>query len=235
MSPASPDCAICNGAGIIHDFEIAFAGRTSEDVALQLKDGKFGMAKETGQILNKCINLGSRKNLGLGKAVGKMIASSRFPHKDLSLFAAAHELGIPATVHVAIGTDIIHFHPEASGSAFGKTSLNDFFLFCSLVEKLEGGGVFVNVGSAVVLPEVFLKAISYVRNRGRPLNHLEAAVAKLFVGDWSLGPANDAVVIHGGYGYCHEYDVERYFRDSRLAPIGGGTSEIQKRIISKLI
>jgi hypothetical protein len=170
------DALAFNGAGIIHDFEIAFAGQTSEDVATQLKDGKFGMAQETGELLNRCINLGSRKNLGLGEAVGKMIASSSFPHKDLSLLSTAYELDIPVTVHVALGTDIIHFHPDVSGSSIGKTSLHDFFLFCSLVEKLEGGGVFVNVGSAVVLPEVFLKAISYVRNRGKALNYFHTAV-----------------------------------------------------------
>jgi len=170
------DALAFNGAGIIHDFEVAFAGQTSEDVATQLKDGKFGMARETGAMLNRCINLGSRKNLGIGDAVGKMIASSSFPHKDLSLLSTAYELGIPATVHVAVGTDIIHFHPDVNGSALGKASLNDFFLFCSLVEKLEGGGVFVNVGSAVVLPEVFLKAVSYVRNGGKPLTHFHTAV-----------------------------------------------------------
>ncbi|MFC2163475.1 hypothetical protein ACFLT2_00595 [Acidobacteriota bacterium] len=170
------DALAFNGAGIIHDFEVAFAGQTSEDVATQLKDGKFGMARETGEMLNKCINLGSRKNLGLGETVGKMISSSSFSHKDLSLLSTAYELGIPVTVHVALGTDIIHYHPDVSGSSIGKTSLKDFFLFCSLVEKLEGGGVFVNVGSAVVLPEVFLKAVSYVRNRGQSLNYFHTAV-----------------------------------------------------------
>lgn len=165
-----------NGAGIIHDFEVAFAGQTSEDVDTQLRDGKFGMARETGEMLNRCINLGSRKNLGLGEAVGKMIDSSDFPHKELSLLSTAYELDIPVTVHVALGTDIIHFHPEVNGSSIGKTSLHDFFLFCSLVERLEGGGVFVNIGSAVVLPEVFLKAVSYVRNRGGTLSHFHTAV-----------------------------------------------------------
>jgi hypothetical protein len=144
-----------NGAGIIHDFEIAFAGHTSEDVNSQLKQGRFGMAKETGEMLNKAINIGARKNLGLGEAVGKMISSSGFPHKDLSLLASAYEWDIPVTVHVAIGTDI---------------------LFCSLVAKLEGGGIFVNAGSAVILPEVFLKAVSFVRNRGRALSHFTTAV-----------------------------------------------------------
>jgi hypothetical protein len=105
-----------------------------------------------------------------------MIARSGLPFKDLSLLAAAHRLGIPVSVHVAIGTDTIHFHPRSSGEALGKTSLADFFLFCSLLERLEGGGVYINVGSAVVLPEVFLKAVSYVRNKGVRLDHFSTAV-----------------------------------------------------------
>jgi len=170
------DALALNGAGIIHDFEIAYAGHTSEDVSLQLKDGSFGMAKETGEMLNRAINAGSRKNLGLGEAVGKMIASSGFPYKDLSLLSTAHSLGIPVTVHVALGTDIIHFHPDVQGSAVGKTTLNDFFLFCALVEKLEGGGIYINAGSAVVLPEIFLKAVSFVRNKGFALSRFSTAV-----------------------------------------------------------
>jgi hypothetical protein len=170
------DVLVLNGAGIIHDFEIAFAGHTSEDVNSQLKQGRFGMAKETGEMLNKAINAGARKNLGLGEAVGKMIARSGFPHKDLSLLASAYKWDIPVTVHVAVGTDIIHLHPEVNGAALGKTTLNDFFLFCSLVAELEGGGVFVNAGSAVILPEVFLKAVSFVRNKGRALSFFTTAV-----------------------------------------------------------
>jgi len=165
-----------NGAGIIHDFEIAFAGRTSEDVALQVKDGSFGMAKETGELLNRAITAGARQEIGLGDAVGRMIAGSRFPFKHLSILAAASDLGVPVSVHVAVGTDTIHFHPEASGEAIGKTSLADFFLFCSLVEGLDGGGVFINVGSAVILPEVFLKALSFVRNKGKSLDDFSTAV-----------------------------------------------------------
>lgn len=165
-----------NGAGIIHDFEIAYVGQTSEDVAVQIKDGRFGMAKETGELLNGAIANGSKKNLGLGEAVGGMISSSSFPFKGLSLLSCAYDLNIPVTVHVALGTDIIHCHPEVDGAAVGKTSLNDFFLFCSLVEKLEGGGVYVNIGSAVVLPEVFLKAVSFVRNRGKALDKFSTAV-----------------------------------------------------------
>lgn len=165
-----------NGAGIIHDFEIAFAGQTSEDVELQIKDGQFGMAQETGEMLNEAINKGAEKDLGLGEAVAEMIAASDFPYKDLSLLAAAYKLNLPLTVHVALGTDIIHFHPKARGEAIGKASLQDFFLFCSLLEKLEGGGVFLNIGSAVMLPEVFLKALSLVRNKGKKLENFTTAV-----------------------------------------------------------
>lgn len=165
-----------NGAGIVHDFEIALTGQTSEDVELQIKNGQFGMARETGEMLNDAINLGVKEGLGLGEAVGKMIAESDFPHKDMSLISAAYSLNIPVTVHVAIGTDIIHFHPKVKGEAIGEASLKDFFLFCSLLERLEGGGVFINVGSAVILPEVFLKAVSFLRNKGRSIEEFSTAV-----------------------------------------------------------
>ena len=165
-----------NGAGIIHDFEIAYAGQTSEDVEVQIKDGRFGMTRETGEMLNEAINKGAEEGIGLGEAVGRMIADSDFPHKKMSLLATAYKLVIPATVHVAIGTDIIHFHPKAKGEAIGKTSLQDFFMFCSMVEKLEGGGVFINVGSAVIMPEVFIKALSLVRNKGHQVKNFTTAV-----------------------------------------------------------
>jgi hypothetical protein len=165
-----------NGAGIIHDFEIAFSGQTSEDVAVQLPTGDFGMARETGEFLNRAIRSGARRGAGLGEAVGRMIARSKFPHRDLSLTGTAFELGLPATVHVAIGTDTIHFHPGASGAALGQSSLRDFFRFSDVVAGLEGGGVYLNVGSAVILPEVFLKALSYVRNQGRTLRDFSTAV-----------------------------------------------------------
>jgi hypothetical protein len=134
------------------------------------------MARETGDLLNEAIRSGADRGLGLGEAVGRMIAESRFPHRGLSLLAAAHRLRIPATVHVAIGTDIIHFHPRASGEAIGKTSLQDFFSLAEQVRGLNGGGVFLNVGSAVVLPEVFLKAVALIRNQGRPLDGFSTAV-----------------------------------------------------------
>lgn len=165
-----------NGAGIIHDFEIAFAGRTSEDIDVQIRTGDFGMAQETGALLNQAIISSSREGVGLGEGVGKMMAAAPFSHKGFSLVARAYDLDIPVTVHVAVGTDIIHFHPQASGEALGKTSLRDFFLFCSLIERLEGGGVFINVGSAVVLPEVFLKAVSLIRSRGAKLEKFSTAV-----------------------------------------------------------
>jgi hypothetical protein len=164
-----------NGAGIVHDFEIAFAGRTSEDVAERIRDGSFGAARETGEFLNRAIRDGVKDGLGLGASVGRMIAGSRFPFRKLSLLAAACRLGIPVTVHVAVGTDIIHFHPSADGAAIGEGSLRDFFTFASLVGMLDGG-VYVNVGSAVLLPEVFLKAVSFVRNKGIRLDRITTAV-----------------------------------------------------------
>jgi len=165
-----------NGAGVIHDFEIALCGRTSEDVKSQVKKGRFGMARETGEMLNEAIRQGAEKGLGMGKAVGRMIARSKLPYKRFSLIGSAYRLGIPVTVHVAIGTDTIHFHPQADGEALGKTSLKDFFLFSGLVRRLDGGGVFMNIGSAVILPEVFLKAVSLVRNKGYRLENFSTAV-----------------------------------------------------------
>lgn len=154
-----------NGAGIIHDFEIAMAGHTSEDVGSRLNDGKFGMAEETGKLLNEAIKNGSDNNEGMGPAVGEMLTKGKFQYNHFSIVARAYELGIPVTVHVAVGTDTIHFHPEADGAAIGKTSHIDFGIFSRLVSNLEGG-VFINLGSAVVIPEVFLKAITLVRNLG---------------------------------------------------------------------
>ncbi len=159
-----------NGAGIIHDAELAMVGQTSEDVAAQIGDGKFGMAEETGRILNEAIIEGADQGHGLGKAVGARLVKEDFPYRRYSLAARAFELDIPLTVHVAIGTDIIHFHPRVDGAAIGKTSHLDFRIFSSLISRLEGG-VFINLGSAVILPEVFLKALSLVRNLGFDVKH----------------------------------------------------------------
>lgn len=154
-----------NGACIIHDTEIAMAGHTSEDVAAHLGQGKFGMAQEPAVFLNEAIREGARAETGLGAAVGLKISQQAFPYSKVSLLARAFELDVPVTVHVAVGTDTIHFHPSVDGAALGKTTHLDFRLFASLVSQLEGG-VFINIGSAVIMPEVFLKAVSLVRNLG---------------------------------------------------------------------
>lgn len=160
-----------NGAGIIHDFEIALSGATSEDVDEALGPGRFGMASETGELLNQVTRRASDRGQGLGQAVAAFLAERNPPHADSSIAVAAHRLGIPLTVHVAIGTDITHMHPAASGAAIGETSLRDFRYFTSCVARLNGG-VYLNCGSAVVLPEVFLKAVALVRNQGIPLHGL---------------------------------------------------------------
>jgi hypothetical protein len=164
-----------NGAGIIHDFEMALVGETSEEVAEGLGAGKFGMAEETGALLNRAINEGVAAGIGLGESVGGFLTGLSPPHTKLSLLTNAYRLAIPVTVHVAVGTDIIHMHPQASGEAIGKGSLTDFRLFASLVRGLDGGGVYLNFGSAVLLPEVFLKAVSVVRNLGYSLTDFSTA------------------------------------------------------------
>jgi hypothetical protein len=159
-----------NGAGLIHDFEVALSGATSDDVDTALGLGRFGMASETAA-LNAIVSAGVSTGMGLGQAVGAHLGDLRPPFAQYSLVAAAYRLGIPVTVHVAIGTDIIHMHPAASGAALGEASLRDFRYFASSVARLKGG-VYLNCGSAVVLPEVFLKAVSLSRNSGVDLSGL---------------------------------------------------------------
>ena len=154
-----------NGAGIIHDFEIALAGSTSEDVDEALGRGRFGMADETGRLLNQAISDGVAKGMGLGQSVAADLSETAPPFAHVSVACASARLGVPLTAHVAIGTDIIHMHPAASGAAIGEGSLRDFRYFASNVAKLDHG-VYLNCGSAVVLPEVFLKAVALARNRG---------------------------------------------------------------------
>ncbi|MCK9376840.1 MAG: hypothetical protein M0P73_11885 [Syntrophobacterales bacterium] len=154
-----------NGAGIIHDAEVAMAGRTSEDVDEVLGCGQFGMARETAEFLNEAITWGAGQGLGLGKAVGQRLQESAFPYKNLSLLAAAAALETPLTVHVAVGTDIIHLHPSVNPEALGAATHRDFRLFAAMVSELNDG-VFINLGSAVIIPEVFLKAITLARNLG---------------------------------------------------------------------
>lgn len=160
-----------NGACIIHDFELSFIGHTSEDVAEELQKATFGMARETGSYLNSAIKEGVKKGYGIGRSVGEMIYKSKFRFKGKSIFASAYELDIPATVHVAIGTDIIHMHPDADGAAMGEGSFRDFRLFTSVVSDLEGG-VYINFGSAVIMPEVFLKALTVARNLGNKVEDM---------------------------------------------------------------
>jgi hypothetical protein len=159
-----------NGAGIIHDFELAYHGETSEDVAEALGNGSFGMARETGEFLNSAIRTGvAQAGVGIGRAVGEQMCAARLPHVHLSVLAACARLEVPACVHVAIGTDIIHMHPQAEGAAIGEGSLRDFHLLTAVVAQLEGG-VFINLGSAVIIPEVFLKALALARNLGHTIN-----------------------------------------------------------------
>jgi len=166
-----------NGAALVHDFEIAVAGQTSEDVDASLGEGKFGMAQETGQGINEIAKLAQRIHIGYGEAAGQYLHSGILPtkHLDASVLAAAYRLRIPVTVHLAIGTDIPHMHPAANGAALGAASFMDFRLFCALVQGMDGGGVYLNWGSAVILPEVFLKAVSVARNAGLPLQPITTA------------------------------------------------------------
>jgi hypothetical protein len=153
-----------NGAGIIHDFEIAFNGSTSEDVARALKDGSFGMARETAQEIHAAIREGVQEGRGLGESVGLKIQRDKLPYRDLSIAYACARHRIPLTVHVALGTDIIHQHPSCSGADTGEATMRDFRRFTEEVARLDKGGVVVHAGSAVILPEVFLKALSVARN-----------------------------------------------------------------------
>ena len=159
-----------NGAAIIHDFELAYAGETSEDVAANLADGRFGMAEDTGRFLNEAISE-ARDDEGLGAAVGDAIRRAHLPHGRLSILAAGARLRVPVTVHVAVGTDIIHMHPSADGAAIGAGSLRDFRLLAGVVGSLRGG-VFINLGSAVLIPEVFVKALNLARNVGKRVDNL---------------------------------------------------------------
>ena len=163
-----------NGSAAIHDFELALAGKTSEDVGAQLHAGKFGMARETAEAFAIAARIGSQNDLGLGAALGRHIADIDCPHSEVSIVAACHRAGIPCTIHVALGTDIVHMHPQVSGAALGEASMLDFRILCSVIASL-AHGIWWNIGSAVVMPEVFLKAVSVVRNFGHDLDGLVTA------------------------------------------------------------
>src|SRR5215468_602062 len=164
-----------NGSGVIHDFEIAVAGWTSEDVDAALGSGAFGMAEETGRLINEALRRGAAEDCGVGESIGRALVEMNPQYADFSILHAAYLLKIPVTVHVTIGTDIIHIHPHADGAATGAATYRDFLLFASLVKELDGGGVYLNVGSAVTLPEVFLKAVTVVRNLGHSLQDFTTA------------------------------------------------------------
>ena len=166
-----------NGAALIHDFEIALAGNTSEDVEASLGEGQFGMAEETGKHLNEIAKLSHRIRIGYGEAAGQFLTSGviEVKHADSSVLVAAYKRRIPVTIHLAIGTDIPHMHSAANGAALGDATHHDFRLFCALVQQMHPGGVYLNWGSAVLLPEIFLKAISVVRNLGVPLHPITTA------------------------------------------------------------
>lgn len=155
-------CIAMNGACVVHDFEFALIGQTTESVAHYIRDGQFGLWRETGQI-NDVVNEAAKEGLGLGEAVGRAIEEGRFPHRDISIFAGAYRLGVLATVHVGIGYDIVFEHPNCSGSAWGEASYVDFLRYARVLERLEGG-VVMSFGSAVMAPEVYLKALAMVRN-----------------------------------------------------------------------
>jgi hypothetical protein len=164
-----------NGSVLVHDAELAMVGSTSEDVDATLGEGNFGGADETGKLLNGAARDGARDDIGLGEAMGRALATKESKYRDYSLLCAAYAAKIPFTAHVTIGGDIAHFHPNADGSSLGTTSHTDFRLLAELVRQMDGGGVYLNIGSAVTLPEVFLKCVTLVRNLGYPLNDITTA------------------------------------------------------------
>lgn len=164
-----------NGAGGIHDFEIALIGETSEDVGTNIEDGTFGMADETGRIMNETLIEGVKQGIGAGQALGERILKDDFKYSEYSILAKGIEFGIPVTVHIAIGTDIIHQHPSCDGGALGESSYIDFQIFTTQVSQLGNGGVICNFGSTVIMPEVFLKALTISRNLGHPVKNFTTA------------------------------------------------------------
>lgn len=190
-----------NGSACIHDTELARFGHTSEDVATQLEDGSFGMAKDTADLVNSASKRASAGNEGFGEAAGAMLIEENAPYADRALLANAYKLEIPYTLHVALGTDIVHQHPGASGAAIGEASLRDFRIFAATVSKLGDGGVVLNLGSAVVMPEVFLKALSVARNiNGKIINFTTANFDMIQHYRPSVNVVNRPV-ISGGNGY----------------------------------
>ena len=204
-----------NGSVVIHDYEIARFGETSEDVAAALETGEFGMVRETCDGINKIIS-SAYKKFGYGEAIGKNLIEIKAENNHLSLFANAYKLDIPFTVHVALGTDIIHQHETADGAAIGDCSMRDFRILCNNLIELNNGGVFLNFGSAVIMPEVFLKAVTVVRNLGYPLNNFYTAVFDM---NMHYRPQTNIVhrpTLSGGKGYYfighHEIMIPLFFQ-----------------------
>jgi len=200
-----------NGSVVIHDFEIAEFGKTSEDVATALEDGTFGMVSETNDLINSIIKNGAKERSGYGEAIGKYLVEMNAPNNQFSLFANAWQQKVSFTVHVALGTDINHQHETANGSAIGECSLRDFRIFCSNLIEMNDGGIFLNFGSAVILPEVFLKAVTVVRNLGYPLKNFQTAVFDM---NFHYRPQTNIVhrpTLSGGKGYYfighHEFMI----------------------------
>lgn len=210
-----------NGAGAVHDFEVAFCGATSEDVAEGLKEGTYGMVRETFEFLNRAAEEGARNDTGFGAALGKRIEQKTLPHRGFSLLAAAHRLGIPATVHVAVGTDIVHMHPGLNAEALGRATHTDFRILVSVVSRLEGG-VWMNLGSAVVLPEVFLKALNVARNLGFKVERFFAANLDMIQ---HYRPKVNVVERPSGEGVCITGHHEILLPILRLALLGGETGK----------
>jgi hypothetical protein len=160
-----------HGAGLVHDVELALIGATSENVEAEIGSGRFGMAEETATIINESVAKYVPKGLGIGEALGRGLWEGEYPHKELSLLAHGYEGACPVTVHVALGTDIVHMHPSTDGALIGEGTYRDFQRFCSMIGEIGDGGVYFNIGSAVLLPEIFLKALSLVRNLGHDVSN----------------------------------------------------------------
>jgi hypothetical protein len=204
----------CNGSVTIHDFELAMFGKTSEDVATALEDGSFGMATDTCDTINDIISKAAKQKSGYGESIGKFLVNA--PFRQISLLAAAQEYMVPVTVHVALGTDINHQHETADGEAIGSCSLRDFRIFINQLSQLNEGGVFINFGSAVILPEVFLKAITVLRNLGYPMKNFYTAVFDM---NSHYRPWENIVrrpTLSGGKGYYfvghHEIMLPLFYR-----------------------
>ena len=193
-------CLALNGAGVIHDVEMALMGSTSEDVAAELDSGDFGMSGETASFINGAVARGVKAGYGFGESVGRALLASKFPYVKESIIAAACSRKIPVTVHVAMGTDIIHMHPSCDGAAFGEGSHRDFRLLTDVVGSLEGGA-YLNVGSAVILPEVFLKALNVARNLGHAVNNFTTVTMDFIRHYRPLTNVAQRPVMKGGKGF----------------------------------